>query len=114
MALALRTKSSCTGRTMYSGTYLSDTGNRWPHYTRIISGIPYRFSKGHIASQARKLTKRLLKDHQLLLLLCALLFFEVLLGRKDAFLAQDVIPLRVFVWVLQRNKKQMACVQEAL
>lgn len=69
--------------------------------TRISFGIPYRFRSGHIASQAYALTKRLLKDFKLLLFLGALLLFSVFLWRKDTFLAQDVIPLGVFLWVLQ-------------
>lgn len=51
------------------------------------------------------LTKRLLKDDKLLLFLCTLPFLQVFLWRKYTFLAQDVIPLCVFIWVLEQNKK---------
>ena len=60
---------------------------------------------------AWSLTERLLKDGKLLFFLRTLLLLQVLLWREDAFLAQDVIPLRVFIRVLEQNKKWVMCTQ---
>jgi len=52
-------------------------------------------------SLRRPLTDRLLLQGQLLVFVVLRLLF----GRKDAFLPQDVVPLRIFVRVLDTNNK---------
>lgn len=80
----------------------------------FVQASPRSHSKTCLAPAAElawSLTKRLLKDGKLLLFLCTLLFLHVFLWRKDTFLAQNVIPLCVFIWVLQQNKKWVMCIQ---
>lgn len=83
----------------------------------IVQSSPRSHSKTWPAAAAQvgwSLTKRLLKDGELLLFLRALLLLQVFLWRKDTFFAQDVIPLCVFIWVLEWNKKWIVCIQGEL
>lgn len=138
MELTPRTKFSCAGRIhMFRNVMLTDGHPIWEaalasvtalekdtmlykhinmtagHF--IVQPSPWSHSKTWPAAAARvgwSLTKRLLKDGELFLFLCALLFLQVFLWRKDTFLAQDVIPLCVFIWVLEQNKKRIMCIQD--